>query len=239
MDSKAMFDDLGSQTIQEINARWDKIEIANVFDALENLGYPNQCLDIGIRPLDVDQIVSGPAVTVRGTKAPFRAEELADNIDFRHRKLNAHAYDGCVVVMDNAGEPYSAKLGEFEAWGLHIHGARGFVTDGPVRDSKELLNIKGFSVFSKGSTPIPSNMRWYYNDFNKTIGITGTLTSQVRIDPGDWIVGGRDGVIAIPRGIMMRALEEAEKLERDESRMRTALLDGKPLEEAYNVWGRE
>ena len=41
-----MFEDLGSNTVLEINARWEKIEIANVYDALEIMGYPSQCLDI-------------------------------------------------------------------------------------------------------------------------------------------------------------------------------------------------
>ncbi len=239
MDTKEMFADLGDYTVEEINARWDKIETANVYDALESMGYSDQCLDIAIRPIDVSQKIAGPAVTVSGSKAPFHPEELAEHIDYRHRRLNAQAYKGCVIVFDSAGERYSAKLGGFEAWGLLLHGARGVLTDGPIRDTKELLDFEGFSVFSKGSTLIPSNMRWYYHDFNKTIGIKGLIKSLVRIDPGDWIVGDRDGVLVVPRAIMLEVLKKAEELEEGELRMRKALLDGKPLEDAFDVWGRE
>jgi 4-hydroxy-4-methyl-2-oxoglutarate aldolase len=233
-----MFNDLGSSTVQEINARWDKIEIANVYDALENLGYPNQCLNLKIKALKVGQRLSGPAVTLSGPRAPFTAEEVKQKVDNHHHKLNTMIYPGCVVVVDGGGEPFSAKVGEFESRGLRQFGANGIVVDGPVRDVDELLSIDGYAVFASGITPIPSDRRWYYKNFNEIIGITGTLTSQVRVDPGDWIVGGRDGVLVVPRKIMLEVLEEAEKIETAEVEMRTAIINGMPIDEARNIWGR-
>lgn len=234
-----LFNDLGGQTVAEINARWDKIQIANVFDAMDNMDYPNQAVDLKIRPLVEGQVISGPAVTVLGTRMPFLQEELADNIDFHHRKLLAQAYDGCVIVFDNGGEAYSAKVGEFESRGLRMNGARGVVTDGPVRDTNDIMTIEGFSVWSTGRTPIPSNKRWYYYDFNKPIGLTGTLTSVVRIEPGDWIVGGCDGVVVVPRKIMLAVLAEAEAIEEAEVRFRNALANGSDIEEGFKIWDRE
>ena len=233
-----MFQDLGGSTVLEINARWEKIEIANVFDALEKLGYPNQCLDLRIKALKPGEVLTGPAVTLRGPRAPFNDEEVKQNVDNHHKKLNSYIYPGCILVIDGGGEEYSAKLGEFESRGLRAYGARGAVVDGPVRDANQLMSIDGLTMFSKGVTPIPSDKRWYYNEFNQVIGITGTLTSQVRVDPGDWIVGGRDGVIVIPRKIMMEALLIAESIEKDEIDMRTAILNGMPIEEARKIWNR-
>ena len=233
-----MFEDLGSNTVLEINARWEKIEIANVYDALEIMGYPNQCLDLRIQAMETGQTIAGPAVTLRGPRAPFTDEEVKQYVDNHHHKLNSVMYLGCVLVIDGGGEKYSAKLGEFESRGLKACGARGVVIDGPVRDVNQILDIEGFALFSNGITPIPSDKRWYYKEFNEVIGISGALTSQVRVDPGDWIVGGREGVIVVPRKIMMDALVASEKIEKDEIDMRAAIIGGMPIEDARNIWGR-
>ncbi len=233
-----MFEDLGSNTVLEINERWEKIEIANVYDALEAMGYPNQCLDLRIQALETGRTIAGPAVTLRGPRAPFTDEEVKQYVDNHHHKLNSVMYSGCILIIDGSGEKFSAKLGEFESRGLRACGARGVVIDGPVRDVNPILSIEGFTVFSNGITPIPSDKRWYYKEFNEIIGISGALTSQVRVDPGDWIVGGREGVIVVPRKIMMDALVASEKIEKDEVDMRTAIIGGMPIEDARNIWGR-
>ena len=46
-------------SILELQARWDKIRIANLYDTLDKMGYPNQCLDLGIRPLFPRQHLAG------------------------------------------------------------------------------------------------------------------------------------------------------------------------------------
>ena len=38
-------------SILELQARWDKIRIANLYDTLDKMSYYNQCLDLSIRPL--------------------------------------------------------------------------------------------------------------------------------------------------------------------------------------------
>ena len=38
-------------SIMELQARWDRIRVANIYDTLDRMGYGNQCLDLGIRPL--------------------------------------------------------------------------------------------------------------------------------------------------------------------------------------------
>jgi regulator of RNase E activity RraA len=66
----------------------------------------------------------------------------------------------------------------------------------------------------------------------------GTLTSQVRVNPGDWVVGGPDGVIVIPQEIAMKALPRAEDMEAREQGMREDLATGMPFDEAFKKWGR-
>ena len=66
----------------------------------------------------------------------------------------------------------------------------------------------------------------------------GTLTSNVRIEPGDWIIGGPDGVIVVPQAIAMEALEKAEEIEGREQGMREDLAAGMSFDDAFKKWDR-
>jgi 4-hydroxy-4-methyl-2-oxoglutarate aldolase len=54
----------------------------------------------------------------------------------------------------------------------------------------------------------------------------GTLTSQVRVNPGDWIIAEADGVIVVPEEISMEALIKAEEVEEAEEGMRVDMAAG-------------
>ena len=85
-------------------------------------------------------------------------------------------------------------------------GARGIVLDGFIRDLLGLEVIPNYTVCARGTSPVESAQRWRMNAVNVPIAMPGTLTSQVRIMPGDWIVGGPDGVIVVPQDIATEAL---------------------------------
>lgn len=228
------------KTILELQARWDRIRIANVYDALDSMGYPNQCLDLGIKPLFPKRHLAGVAVTVRGSRDPRTPEDFRrerEEIDY-FEIVKESVFPGAVVVVETGGEPYTGKFGEMTSWALKQRGAKGIVIDGYIRDYLGLEVIPDYTVCARGTSPIESRRRWRINAVNVTIAMPGTLTSQVRVDPGDWIVGGPDGVIVVPRIIAMEALERAEEIERREQGMREDLLRGMPFKDAYRKWGR-
>jgi regulator of RNase E activity RraA len=66
----------------------------------------------------------------------------------------------------------------------------------------------------------------------------GTLTSQVPVRPGDWIVAEEDGVMVVPSEIAMEALIKAEEIESREQGMREDLASGMSFEDCYKKWGR-
>jgi len=226
-------------SILELQARWDKIRIANLYDALDSMGYPNQCLDLGIRPLFPKQHLAGVAVTVRGSRDPRRRGDFKRKEEVNHfQVLKENVFPGAVVVVETGGEPYTGKFGEMTSWSLKQKGARGIVIDGFIRDYLGLEAIPEYTVCARGTSPIESAGRWRINAVNIPIAMPGTLTSQIRVDPGDWIVGGADGVIIVPREIAMEVLVKAEEIERRERGMREDLIRGMPFEEAYAKWGR-
>ena len=89
-----------ASSVVELQARWDKIRIANLYDTLDRMGYPNQCLDLGIRPLFLHQHLAGVAITARGGRYPARHEEgEAEQGPNYYRLLREAVYPGCVVIV--------------------------------------------------------------------------------------------------------------------------------------------
>jgi len=227
------------QSILELQLRWDKIRVANLFDALDTMGYPDQCVDHGIRPLLPSQHLAGKAVTVRGVKAPLTKSELHEYkkiLDFPD--VDKLIYGGSVVVVESGGEFTTGKFGEMTSWSHKQKGAKGIVIDGFIRDFLGLLEIPDYTVCVRGTSPIESDKRWRIQEVNSVIALPGTLTNQVRVSPGDWIVGDADGIIIVPQQIALEALERSESIETKEQGMRKDLINGVSFEDAFQKWGR-
>ncbi len=230
------------QTTAELQARWHKIRVANIYDTLDKMGYGNQCLDLGIRPLFPHQRLAGQVITAQGSAYPVGAHEqgtawTGGGEDF-FQKLRTIIVPGNVVVVECGGEQYAGKFGEMTSWALKQSGATGIVLDSFIRDYLGLEIIPDFSVCARGTSPIESSQRWRMNAVNVTIGMPGTLTSRVKVNPGDWIVGEADGVIVIPQEIAMEALVKAEEVEYREQKMREDFAAGMSFDDAFNKWGR-
>jgi 4-hydroxy-4-methyl-2-oxoglutarate aldolase len=227
-------------SVLELQARWDKIRIANLYDTLDRMGYPDQCLDLGIRPLFPGQHLAGKVITARGARDPrLREESQSDEKSTStFRSVADLVFPGAVVVVDGGGEPWSGKFGEMTSWNLKQRGAKGLVLDGLIRDRLGLEVIPDYTVCARGTSPIESYKRWRIQATNVPIAMPGTLTSQVRVNPGDWVVGGPDGVIVVPQAIAMEALVKAEEIEQREQGMREDLAAGMSFQDAYTKWGR-
>jgi 4-hydroxy-4-methyl-2-oxoglutarate aldolase len=218
---------MADQSIVELQARWDKIRVANVFDTLDSMGYTNQCLDLGIRPLFPHQHLAGMAITVRGSAYPVPRGEDANGWTGNYfEELRKLLYPGCVVVVECGGEPYAGKFGEMTSWALKQGGAHGIVLDSFIRDSWGLEVIPNYTACARGTSPIESASRWRMT------------ASRVRVDPGDWIIAEADGVMVVPKAIAMEALVKAEKLEAEEEGMRQDVAKGMSFDDAYKKWGR-
>jgi 4-hydroxy-4-methyl-2-oxoglutarate aldolase len=226
-------------SVVELQARWDKIRVANLYDTLDSMGYGNQCLDLGIRPLFPHRHLAGQVITVRGSAYPVpRGEEAEGWTGNYFDELRRLLYPGCAVVVECGGEPHAGKFGEMTSWALKQGGAHGIVLDSYIRDAWGLEVIPDFTPCARGTSPIESASRWRMTGVNVTIGMPGTLTSRVRVDPGDWIVAEADGVIVVPKAIAMEALEKVEKMEAEEQGMREDVAKGMSFDDAYKKWGR-
>ena len=207
--------------------RFLAIYTAALTDILDGRGLRQQTLPPSIRPLAPGTRLAGPAFTVVG-----RPAETAD-YDTALRKVLTMLGDvpaGHVAVY-SCGQDVSAHLGELSVTSLKARGVAGCVLDGGCRDVRFILD-EGFPVFCGHLTPEDSTWRWELEATQVPITI-----GSVRIEPGDWLVGDDDGVVAVPRGIAESVLSEAEEKAATESRVRSAVRDGLSPLEAYERFG--
>jgi regulator of RNase E activity RraA len=61
--------------------------------------------------------------------------------------------------------------------------------------------------------------------------------ADIRVEPGDWLVGDTDGVVVVPAVRVVEVLTAAEQIAGVEDRIRAAVAEGKPLAETRQQVG--
>lgn len=180
-----------------------------VTDALNSQG----CLDYRIKPLTPEMYACGPAVTA--SCAPGDLLAVMAILDFVKK--------GDVIVIAGAGDTLAAKLGDLWLhWARRI-GVAGVVCDGLVRDVKGLLSAR-VPVFARGSIP--------NGGFKNGPGAINSIVTcgGVSIQPGDIVVGDRDGVVAVPLGDAARAAEQIRQVKKKEAEAEAKVKRGEKLQ---------
>ena len=202
-----------------------KLYTAVLSDVLDELGHPNQALPPAIRPLDEAQTMVGFARTglyrevyrVVPDENPYELEiALVDDL-----KRDDIAVLGC------GGSRRIAPWGELLSTAARARGAAGCVTDGFVRDIRQIRTM-AFPVFHAGIAPLDSKGRGKVAEIDVPIHIAG-----VAVQPGDLVVGDADGVIVVPQSVEARALERAFEKVDGEDRTREELARGAKLADVF------
>jgi 4-hydroxy-4-methyl-2-oxoglutarate aldolase len=211
---------------------------AVVYDIMDEMALPHQCLDLGIAPLDRSMQVAGPAYTVMAGPDIRERDEMPENTKLADFGVFTQMYDGCVVVVGAAGERQSGIWGELMSNASRARGATGVVIDGGIRDGRLVREIDGLGVFARYTSPIESLRRSRIHDIEIPISMTGTTSSQVRVNPGDWIFGDEDGVLVIPKDALDEVLAKSEEAKDIEDKVREEVQAGIPVIDVYNKYGR-
>ena len=210
---------------------------ADVYDALDSMGYSDQCLDLKIKPLRDDMKLVGPALTVLGTREPLYGKELGGPASNDFAIFNL-IYEGCVIVINGEKDEQTGHWGEMMSYGARNRKATGVVIDGGTRDKQGILNMEDWTCFAKYTTPIEARQRWRFKTFEKPIFMSGTLKRSVRVNPGDWVFGDCDAVIIIPQEILEEALSKILNIFKNESLSRKELSTGGNIEEIVAKYDR-
>lgn len=125
------------------------------------------------------------------------------------------------------GSPRIAPWGELLTTAAMARGAAGCITDGLVRDIRNIRELR-FPVFHGGIGRLTSKGR------GKVIAIDVPVAcGGVHVRPGELVMGDADGVVVVPadieRDCLLLALEKVE----GEDRTREELLAGARLADVF------
>jgi regulator of RNase E activity RraA len=117
-----------------------------------------------------------------------------------HKSLDV-AEPGDVVVVDAGSSMMNGVLGDLISTKARHRGIAGFVVDGLIRDLPDIQALGDFPVFARGVSPIGPLHRGP-GEINHAISAGGIV-----VNPGDVVVGDRNGVVVVPRTIADELLE--------------------------------
>lgn len=154
---------------------------------------------IGLRPFHKSGVLVGRAFTVRTA--------AGDNLMI-HKALE-DVQPGDVLVVDGGGDTSRALIGEIIVTIAKSRGVAGFVIDGAIRDVGAIAQ-DDFPCFARAAIH-----RGPYKNGPGEIGVSIVVGGMV-VNPGDFIVGDDDGVVAFSAGqaeqllVAVRAQEQRE-----------------------------
>lgn len=195
---------------------WQALGTATVSDALDKLGIAGQCF--GIAPLAPGTPFAGPAFTVRYGPVGAVKGTVGDYID--------DVPVGGVVVLDNGGRLDATVWGDILTEVAHTRGIAATVIDGVCRDT-DVARSLGYPISARSHWMRTGKDRVQVEAVAEAVAIGG-----VRIEPGDWIVGDADGVLAIPAARMAEVFATATAIDEAEDRIRQLVRSGSTLAEA-------
>jgi 4-hydroxy-4-methyl-2-oxoglutarate aldolase len=199
-----------------------------VHDVMRAMGLRDFTLPAELRPLLPEKRIAGPAFTIDGKVDP-RADPHETLLAWTG--LLSKAKPGHIWVSQ-PNDRVVAHMGELSAETLKNKGVLGCVCDGYVRDVDFLLEM-GFQTWSRGFTPRDIVGYWLPRAVDVDIRI-----GDVIVAPGDYLVGDRDGMVRVPRGIAQDVVAKAEEAITTENKVRSAILSGVDPQEAYLKFGK-
>lgn len=199
-----------------------------VNDVMRARGLRNFTLPSDIRPLIPDQVLCGPAFTVEGI-----IDESADAHEtlLAWTGLLSKAPAGHVWVSQPHDDTVG-HMGELSAETLKLRGILGAVVDGGIRDAGFIRRL-GFSTWHRFFTSRDVVGRWLPTGTDVDIVI-----GDVRIAPGDYLLGDLDGLLRVPKAVVAEVADASVTAMATESKVRTAILAGIDPQTAYLKFGK-
>ncbi|WGD37448.1 fumarylacetoacetate hydrolase family protein [Lysinibacter sp. HNR] len=193
-----------------IRAQLSGVAVATVSAALRKRGYINIFID-GVHPNHEHAKILGTAKTLRFI--PFRPDLFAQHgggFNAQKRAFDTVA-EGEVLVIEARGIPETGTVGDVLALRAQVRGAAGIVTDGGVRDFAAVREFD-IPVFSQGPHPSVLGRKHVPWETDVTIACGGAA-----VQPGDIIMGDRDGVIVIPPPLLAEVAADAVRQEHEDA----------------------
>ena len=204
-----------------------RVRSALVSDSLDLIGIRNNVMSRAVTPLISSMKIMGYASTIEFVEGnDFDAQDpYGPAIDYLDT-LNS----GDVAVVATGHSTKSAFWGELFSTAAKGRGALGVVTDGPLRDTQEIISV-GFNAFGVGTLPFDYKGRMKVSNVHSRVNCGG-----VEINQGDFIVADNDGVAVIPASNIDEVINLANERVRRESTVLKELLEGKSVRSVWDTY---
>lgn len=206
---------------KEVIASFLDLSTPTVSDALDKLGLRGGCE--GIRPVVAQKKIVGPALTLKYEPVGTNKGTVGDYLEY--------ARPGDVIVIDNGGRTYCTVWGDLLTISASKMGIAGTVIDGVCRDVPRILDV-GYPIFTRGVFMVTGKDRVQLEAINVPVSI-----SNVRVHPGDLVIGDDSGVVIVPNDKLAQVLEVAQAISEAEDAIERDILEGVPLTEARKRHG--
>ncbi|GEO25312.1 4-carboxy-4-hydroxy-2-oxoadipate aldolase/oxaloacetate decarboxylase [Alicyclobacillus acidoterrestris] len=179
--------------------------VATVHEAMGRRGLMNPYL----RPIYDDAKVCGTAVTV--------SCHPGDNLMIHAAMEVCRPGDVLVVTVTSAST--DGMFGELLGVSARAQGAQGLIIDAGVRDTVELTEMR-FPVWAKAISA-KGTVKATAGSVNIPVVCAGCI-----VNPGDVIVGDRDGVVVVPKAEAAQVAQAAQARTDKEANVRNRLAQG-------------
>ncbi len=205
----------------------EQLYSAVLSDALDALGFTNQCPRLALRPL------TGFEKLVGRCKTTLWADMA--HVDPRPYELELQAVDTCqpddVLIAAAGGSLRSGIWGELLSTAARNSGCVGAIVHGAVRDVDKMTAM-GFPVWALATNPYDSKDRQRVIDLDVPVVLDG-----VTFRPGDLVLADLDGVVVVPREVEAEALAAAWTKVHAENEVRDAIRAGMKATAAWEQYG--
>ena len=213
-----------------IVAGFSRTTVASVADAVDQVCHRRGFLSHDVRPYVAGKFV-GRARTSLTRPAP--PEQATPTLAVKSSvEMIDSALPGEVGIIVMEGSLDVAAIGGLMATAAKARGMAGMVLDGSMRDIEEIRGL-GLPVYARGATPATAVGR--YAAIARDVEVT---CGGVKISPGDIIVAGEDGVVAVPKDQAEAVLKRAQQIDERETEMVPFIKKFRSLTKAIETFNR-
>ena len=219
-----------SNTPEDVLDRLRSIPSATLSDAVDEVTGRRGFMEHYMRPIGFQERKAGRARTV--LYGPARDREKGGNLGplYGVQIIDESGPGDVMVAVTN--DLNITALGGLMATTAQVRGMEGVVVDGAVRDVQQIEDLK-LPVFARSISP--ATMVGRATSVARDVPV---VCGGVTIEPGDYIVGDRDGVVRIPAAHVDSVVARALEMEEAEAKMIPLIHKVKSLQKVIDIFKR-